>query len=144
MKKINEIDTTLSRQRIYEVDFYHYIARLLEGYNQQALLLDLIDVFAKFGEGDPLVVKALVRDVLTDTGTWRPTREETILVYRKLNLSMREIKKRTGINPNTQYAILAKMAEDKSQIPSVVPKLRDDVFLNVKSFMDQVTIFKGV
>lgn len=144
MKKINELDASMPRQRLYEIDFYYYIKRLLLNYQYSVIIFDLADAFAQFGEVDSTIIKKLIQEILTDTATWAPSKEESFMVYKRLGYSMRKMKDVIGLAPNTQYRIQASILEDKRLVPACVPRLDDHTFQSIRSFMDQITRFKGV
>lgn len=143
-KKINEVLETIPEQRIIEVLFYNFVQTLIKHYNRSVVIFDLADVFSVFGECSPLIIKRLIQEVLYDTATWAPSRDEIFTVYKSLDYSVRKIITATGIHHKTQKAILEKFKNDPRQIPSFTPKMTDEDFLSVRTFMIQAKKFSEV
>jgi hypothetical protein len=139
------IDTqSMPQQRLDEIEFYNYIKRLIEQYNHNVVIFDLIDVFATFGEIVPATIKRLVQQVYTNDKNLVPSREEQLIVYRKKGYSMRQIRDITGIHPNTQYRLLENMRANRNLRPSIAPRLDEDTYHSMKAFMNEIKKFKEV
>lgn len=135
---------SMPQQRLDEIEFYNYIKRLIEQYNHNVVIFDLIDVFATFGEIVPATIKRLVQQVYTDDKNLVPSREEQLIVYRKKGYSMRQIRDITGIHPNTQYRLLENMRVNRNLRPSIAPRLDEDTYHSMKAFMNEIKKFKEV
>ena len=137
-------DASMPQQRLDEIEFYNYIKRLLERYEHNVVVFDLIDVFATFGEIVPATIKKLVQQVYIGDKSLVPSREEQLIVYRKKGYSMRQIRDITGIHPNTQYRLLNSMKENRNLRPSISPRLDEDTYHSMKAFMNEINKFKEV
>lgn len=137
-------EKTLPQQRLDEITFYNYIKRLLEQYDHNVVVFDLVDVFATFGEIVPATIKKLVQQVYIGDKSFAPSREEQLIAYRKYGYSMRQIRDITGIHPNTQYKILEDMKKDINRRPTLAPKLDEDTYHSMKAFMNEIEKFKEV
>jgi len=135
---------SMPQQRLDEIEFYNYIKRLIEQYNHNVVIFDLIDVFATFGEIVPATIKRLVQQVYTNDKNLVPSREEQLIVYRKKGYSMRQIRDITGIHPNTQYRLLENMRANRNLRPSIAPRLDEDTYHSMKAFMNEIKKFKEV
>ena len=137
-------EQSMPQQRLDEIEFYNYIKKLLEQYNHSVVVFDLIDVFATFGEIVPATIKKLVQQVYIGDVNLVPSREEQLIVYRKKGYSMRQIRDITGIHPNTQYRMLEAMRNNRNLRPSIAPRLDEDTYHSMKTFMNEIKKFKGV
>ena len=137
-------DASIPQQRLDEIEFYNYIKRLLEQYNHNVVVFDLIDVFATFGEVVPATIKKLVQQVYIGDKNIVPSREEQLIVYKKKGYSMRQIRDITGIHPNTQYKLLEDMKNNRNLRPSISPKLDEETYHSMKAFMNEIKKFKEV
>ena len=137
-------EQSLPQQRLDEIEFYNYIKRLLEHYNHNVIVFDLIDAFATFGEIVPATIKKLVQQVYIGDKTFAPSKEEQLIVYRKKGYSMRQIRDITGIHPNTQYRMLDVMQNDRNLRPAISPRLDADTYHSMKAFMNEIKKFKEV
>ena len=135
---------SLPQQRLEEIEFYNFIRRLLETYENSVVVFDLIDVFATFGELDPTVIKKLIQQVYIGDLTFKPSKEEQLIVYRKKGYSMRQIRDITGMHPNTQYRVLEDMQSNRNLRPTITPRLDEETFMNVRALMKQINKFKEV
>ena len=137
-------EKTYPQQRLDEIAFYNYIKRLLEKYNHNVIVFDLVDVFASFGEIVPATIKRLVQQVYIGDKSFAPSREEQIIAYRKYGYSMRQIRDLTGIHPNTQYKLLDEMKKNVDSRPTLAPKLDEKTYHSMKAFMNEIEKFKEV
>lgn len=137
-------EKTYPQQRLDEIAFYNYIKRLLEKYNHNVIVFDLVDVFATFGEIVPATIKRLVQQVYIGDKSFAPSREEQIIAYRKYGYSMRQIRDLTGIHPNTQYKLLDEMKKNVDSRPTLAPKLDEETYHSMKAFMNEIEKFKEV
>ena len=137
-------EQSMPQQRLDEIEFYNYIKKLLEKYNHSVVVFDLVDVFATFGEIVPATIKKLVQQVYIGDPNLVPSREEQLIVYRKKGYSMRQIRDITGIHPNTQYRMLETMRSNRNLRPSIAPRLDEDTYHSMKTFMDEIKKFKEV
>lgn len=137
-------EQSMPQQRLDEIEFYNYIKKLLEQYNHSVVVFDLIDVFATFGEIVPATIKKLVQQVYIGDANLVPSREEQLIVYRKKGYSMRQIRDITGIHPNTQYRMLEAMRNNRNLRPSIAPRLDEDTYHSMKTFMNEIKKFKEV
>ena len=137
-------EQSMPQQRLDEIEFYNYIKKLLEQYNHSVVVFDLIDVFATFGEIVPATIKKLVQQVYIGDVNLVPSREEQLIVYRKKGYSMRQIRDITGIHPNTQYRMLEAMRNNRNLRPSIAPRLDEDTYHSMKTFMNEIKKFKEV
>ena len=137
-------DASMPQQRLDEIEFYNYIKKLLERYEHNVVVFDLIDVFATFGEIVPATIKKLVQQVYIGDKSLVPSREEQLIVYRKKGYSMRQIRDITGIHPNTQYKLLEDMQKNRDLRPTIAPKLDNETYHSMKAFMNEIKKFKEV
>lgn len=137
-------EQSMPQQRLDEIEFYNYIKKLLEQYNHSVVVFDLVDVFATFGEIVPATIKKLVQQVYIGDANLVPSREEQLIVYRKKGYSMRQIRDITGIHPNTQYRMLEAMRNNRNLRPSISPRLDEDTYHSMKTFMNEIKKFKEV
>lgn len=137
-------EQSIPQQRLDEIEFYNYIKRLLEVYNHNVVIFDLVDVFATFGEIVPATIKKLVQQIYIGDASIVPSREEQLIIYRKKGFSMRQIRDITGIHPNTQYRLLNNMKENRNLRPSISPRLDEDTYHSMKAFMNEINKFKEV
>ena len=137
-------EQSMPQQRLDEIEFYNYIKKLLEQYNHSVVVFDLIDVFATFGEIVPATIKKLVQQVYIGDANLVPSREEQLIVYRKKGYWMRQIRDITGIHPNTQYRMLEAMRNNRNLRPSIAPRLDEDTYHSMKTFMNEIKKFKEV
>jgi hypothetical protein len=137
-------EQSIPQQRLDEIEFYNYIKRLLEVYNHNVVIFDLVDVFATFGEIVPATIKKLVQQIYIGDASIVPSREEQLIIYRKKGFSMRQIRDITGIHPNTQYRLLNSMKENRNLRPSISPRLDEDTYHSMKAFMNEINKFKEV
>jgi len=137
-------EKSLPQQRLDEIEFYNYIKRLLEKYNHNVIVFDLVDVFSRFGEIVPATIKKLVNQVYIGDRNFVPSREEQLIAYRKYGYSMRQIRDITGIHPNTQYKLLEEMKRSVDGRPIIAPKLDQETYHSMKAFMNEVKKFKEV
>lgn len=136
-------EKTLPQQRLDEIEFYNYIKRLLETYDHNVVIFDLVDVFATFGEVVPATIKRLVQQIYIGDKSFVPSKEEQLIAYRKYGYSMRQIRDITGIHPNTQYRLLEDMRKGIDR-PTIAPRLDEDTYHSVKAFMNEIKKFKEV
>ncbi len=144
MLEEQEVIVSLPQQRLEEIEFYNYIKRLLIKYNRSVTVFDLVEVFASFGNVVPVLIKKLIQQVYIEDKSFVPSKEEQLILYKKQGLSMREIKDKTGIHPNTQYRILERLQQDSSQRPSLAPRLDKESYMSIHAFMEQIRKFKEI
>lgn len=135
---------SMPQQRLDEIEFYNYIKRLLDKYENSIFIYDLVDVFAATGNIIPGVIKKLIQQIHIDDKTFVPSRTEQLVVYRKKGYSMRQIRDITGIHPNTQYKLLEEMQSNRAYRPSIAPRLDQETYNSVKIFMNEIKKFKEV
>lgn len=139
-----EEQQTLPQQRLDEIMFYNYIKRLLDKYNHNVVIFDLVDIFAAFGEIVPATIKRLVQQIYIGDKTFIPSKEEQLIIYRKRGYSMRQIRDITGMHPNTQYRLLENMRKDPESRPTLAPRLDEGTYHSIKAFMNEIEKFKEV
>jgi len=137
---------SMLQQRLEEIEFYNFIRRLLKTYKDNVLIYDFIEIFARYNNNiDGNVIKSLVQNIRDKNNmSFKPSKIEQVVIYKKKGYSMRQIRDITGLHPNTQYKLLEDMQENSNLRPSIAPRLDDLTFGIVRDFMKEVNTFKEV
>ena len=137
-------NVSLPQRRTEEIEFYNYIRRMLKTYDANIVVTDIVDLFAGLGKVAKTSIQKIVKQIYLGDRSFVPSREEQIIVYAKKGYSFRKIRDITGIHPNTQYRILERMQADRTQIPTIAPRLDIESYLNIHAFMEQINKFKEI
>jgi hypothetical protein len=124
------------KDRLIEIDFYMFISYLLEKYNQSVIIYDIIDTLANLFGCNITQIRSLVQGINGNVSAIIPDREELGVLLYKSGLSVRKIRKATKIHPQTLYRIIETYKRD-GQL-EFTPRLDEEVFLQVKDFMEKL------
>lgn len=131
-------------RRADEIRFCIFVENLLIKYNRSVEVLDLMGMFSQLAGVTPTLINKLIQQVYIKDRALIPSKEEMLIVLKKENLSMRQIRDKAGIHPNTQYRLYREMQNNRDQIPDIKPRLNDEEYITIIKFMEQIEKFKEI
>lgn len=129
-------------RRADEIEFCLFIEKLLLTYSYSVDVLDLVSAFSVYADVPASLINKLVQQVYIKDRALVPSKAEMLLVLKKQDYSMRQIRDKIGIHPNTQYRLIKEMKENREQIPTIKPRLDDEEYITIIRFMEQIKKFK--
>lgn len=124
------------KDRLIEIQFYLFVQYLLETYNQSVIIYDILDTLANLFGCNITLIRGLVQGINTKSSAIIPDKEELGLLLYKSGTSIRNIRRRTKIHPQTLYRAIQKYVEE-GQL-EFTPRLEEDTFIHIKNFMEQL------
>ena len=131
-------------RRADEIKFCIFVENLLIKYQRSVEVLDLMGMFSQLAGVTPTLINKLIQPVYIKDRALIPSKEEMLIVLKKKNLSMRQIRDKAGIHPNTQYRLFRDMQKNHDQIPDIKPRLNDEEYITILKFMEQIEKFKEI
>ncbi|MBQ4030129.1 MAG: hypothetical protein II625_00110 [Bacilli bacterium] len=131
-------------RRADEIKFCIFVENLLIKYQRSVEVLDLMGMFSQLAGVTPTLINKLIQQVYIKDRALIPSKEEMLIVLKKKNLSMRQIRDKAGIHPNTQYRLFRDMQKNHDQIPDIKPRLNDEEYITILKFMEQIEKFKEI
>jgi hypothetical protein len=136
MKDIIKPLTDAEKDRLYEIQFYLFVRKLLEDHNKSVLALDIMESLGSVFNCNSIRLKRLVQDVYMDKGIIVPTKKEMAILFYKEGLSVRRIYKLYHIHQQTLYRYLEEYIEEGQF--EYVYKTEDEDLVTIKRFMIQL------
>lgn len=131
-------------ERFIEIQFYYYIKNLIQTFQYNVRVIDLIEVLCTLNDVDTSVIKYLVKQIREDTSTIRTYREEVTYIARKLGISYRDLQELTGISITSQHRISKYLKENSQLYEGITKHLSDTMYHEVYKFMKVVDLLKEV
>ena len=136
-------------ERFIEIKFYYYIKNLIQTFQYNVRVIDLIEVLCTLNDVDTSVIKYLVKQIREDTSTIRTYREEVTYIARALGISYRDLQELTGISITSQHRVsqhrVSQYLKENSQLYEGITKhLSDTMYHEVYKFMKVVDLLKEV
>lgn len=119
-------------ERWIEIQFLQICRDILKYNNDILDIMDIIDALSKFGRYNPEPLKNLTQEVLSSYRI-RPTKEELIIICRRFNVPIKEIKEITGAHNRTLYSVID---QDKNDPRAFYPRLDTAQISILKQFVD--------
>lgn len=136
MKNIIKPLSVVEKERLIEIEFYLFITRLLETYNKSVLSLDVIESLAQLFNCNVTFLKKLAQEIHGNTSIIIPSKQELIITMYRTNTSVRNIRARFNVHPQTVYKYLDEYVRNGQF--EYVPKLDEEDLAILKSFMIQL------
>ena len=131
-------------ERFIEIKFYYYIKNLIQTFQYNVRVIDLIEVLCTLNDVDTSVIKYLVKQIREDTSTIRTYREEVTYIARKLGISYRDLQELTGISVTSQHRVSQYLKENSQLYEGITKHLSDTMYHEVYKFMKVVDLLKEV
>lgn len=131
-------------ERFIEIKFYYYIKNLIQTFQYNVRIIDLIEVLCTLNDVDTSVIKYLVKQIREDTSTIRTYREEVTYIARKLGISYRDLQELTGISVTSQHRVSQYLKENSQLYEGITKHLSDTMYHEVYKFMKVVDLLKEV
>ena len=122
--------------RLIEIEFYMFITYLLQRYNQSQIIWDILDTLSDLFGCNKTIIRNVTRGIRDKVSSIIPDKEELSVMLYKSGATVRSIRKRAKIHPQTLYRMLTKYKE-AGQL-ELSSRLEEEVFLQVKEFMTQL------
>jgi hypothetical protein len=128
--------TDAERDRLYEIQFYIFIKKLLDANNKSALTLDILDSLGNLFNCNIMTLKRLASDVYQDRGILVPSKQELAVMYYRSGVPILRIRELLQIHQQTLYRYL----EDYISAGQFeyVYKTEDEDLVTIKRFMIQL------
>lgn len=131
-------------ERFIEIKFYYYIKNLIQTFQYNVRVIDLIEVLCTLNDVDTSVIKYLVKQIREDTSTIRTYREEVTYIARALGISYRDLQELTGISITSQHRVSQYLKENSQLYEGITKHLSDTMYHEVYKFMKVVDLLKEV
>lgn len=131
-------------ERFIEIKFYYYIKNLIQTFQYNVRVIDLIEVLCTLNDVDTSVIKYLVKQIRENTSTIRTYREEVTYIARKLGISYRDLQELTGISITSQHRVSQYLKENPQLYEGITKHLSDTMYHEVYKFMKVVDLLKEV
>lgn len=131
-------------ERFIEIKFYYYIKNLIQTFQYNVRVIDLIEVLCTLNDVDTSVIKYLVKQIREDTSTIRTYREEVTYIARALGISYRDLQELTGISVTSQHRVSQYLKENSQLYAGITKHLSDTMYHEVYKFMKVVDLLKEV
>lgn len=136
-KKINlKPITDVERDRMYEIQFYIFLIKLLEDNNKSILALDILDSLGNLFNCNTIILRKLAQDVFIKQGIITPSKQELAIMYYRNGVPVRRIREITNIHPETLYRFINEYI-DAGQFEYVY-KTDEEELVTIKRFMIQL------
>lgn len=130
----------MDEQRWIEIQFYYICSDVYALNHEFPDLIDYIQFINNLTEFEYDRVTNCAQKVLT-LPSYRPTREETIILGAKAEVKMLNIKKYVSINNRDYYSIIAKA---RINPPYFYPRFNENEYIEIKKFVTFHNKFKEV
>ena len=91
------------QKRWIEIKFYLSIQNILDAFNRNVVIYDIIELFCDLFEIDKTKVKPLVQDIILDKSSIKPGTVEACVLCAKQKFSVREVLHTFHIGQQTYY-----------------------------------------
>ena len=137
MRKIHLRKITDAEQdRMYEIQFYIFINKLLDDNNKSVLALDILDNLGNIFNCNTIILRKLAMNIFQKQGIIKPTKQEIAIMYYRNGVSVRRIREVLGIHPQTLYRYIENYI-DEGQFEYIY-KTEDEELVTIKRFMIQL------
>lgn len=134
-EQINSL-TEVEQDRLIEIDFYMFIKHLLDSYNHSVLSTDVVESLAQLYNCNVTLLKKITNEIYAGNSCIIPSKKELVIMLYKSGVALREIRRMTGVHPQTVYRYL-----DEYKLEGqfeYMYRLEEEELVILKSFMLQL------